>query len=106
MMTRWHLLARREPIEQEVYDSQGLLIVCDDHFDVVVMPVQLEPVKLKDGSIKLVPTFSVPWGARWGGNIVWWRMMPAAPGSWKKILEWKWWQFKLGELWKRRGDGK
>ena len=61
-MTRWHRLTDREPTEQEVYDSQGILIVCSDHFDVVVMPVQMTPMKLEDGSVRLFPTFSVPWG--------------------------------------------
>lgn len=113
-MTRWHRLSSREPTECEIHDSQGMLIVCSDHWDVCVMPVQMEPLYIPasetmQGAVLvrteartiMMPSFNMPMYARWSGEIVWWRMMPAAPGSWKKVLQWKWWQWKAEEMWKQ-----
>lgn len=110
-MTRWRRLSRREPTEREIHDSQGMLIVCSDRLDVVVMPVTMEELYVPSTETQtdvvnitvqprtiMTPVFNMPMYARWSGEVVWWRPMPAAPGIWRRMLQWKWWVWKLSEL--------
>lgn len=93
---RWRNYSHREPTEEEVYRSNGMLIVCSDSSYVCVMPVQLEPVRLEDGTLKLLTTFSVPYGSRWSGAVTHWMPMPQLPGAWKKWLNWQYWWHRIG----------